>query len=134
MNIKEIIAELELEISQLHTSLATLQTENRYLDASRIAVTEKYEADDVRYLQRIAELEAQNRERDGQSPCWCKLLKAAKQRIDELEMQVPKVVVPHMSCKSFSLGDRMYCDCGELLACDFSYCPHCGAKLNWSKS
>ena len=51
-------------------------------------------------------------------------------RITELEAQVPKVVVPHMESK----GDRMYCDCGELLACDFSYCPHCGAKLNWSKS
>ena len=66
----------------------------------------RYEADDVRYLQRIAELEA----------------------------QVPKVVVPHMACKSFSLGDRMYCDCGELLACDFNCCPHCGAKLNWSEA
>ena len=41
-----------------------------------------------RATERIAELEAQNRARDEQSPCWCKLLKAAEQRIAELEAQL----------------------------------------------
>ena len=62
------------------------------------------------------------------------LVEEYRKEIAELEAQVPKVVVPHMACKSFSLGDRMYCDCGELLACDFNCCPHCGAKLNWSEA
>ena len=68
----------------------------------------RYEADDVRYLQRIAELEA----------------------------QIPKVVVPsevdHIEFDE--VVTDWLCTCGEIVCKSYVACSRCGAKLDWSET
>ena len=110
MSIKEIIA---AERKNWYAAVNEWPV-NDMLDRIEAAVDKmenalvRYEADDVRYLQRIAELEA----------------------------QIPKVVVPsevdHIEFDE--VVTDWLCTCGEIVCKSYVACSRCGAKLDWSET
>ena len=55
-------------------------------------------------------------------------LDAAKERIKELESQMPKVVVPTEHDRKRGTA---YCACEAMISEWDKYCTECGAQLNW---
>lgn len=61
--------------------------------------------------------------------------KAVEERIEELEAQVPKTVMPEVKPHLSRYGALWVCDCAKILdgTWRYNFCPHCGAKLNWEE-